>query len=377
MKRATFVALLLAACGSSNGNSTVDARPGDDAAMPLDAASSHLVAYVSGYGPDIAWLDFDPAAGTMTPVGSIAAQQAQPSFLAMTGSHVYAVSESGNRAAAYAIDPATGALSFVNDVDSGGGGPAHIAVDRSGAFVLVANFGGGTVTVVPIRADGGLDAPRQPVSPGTNSHETVLDAANQFAFVPCRGSDHVAQYRFDAATGNLMPNDTPDALTAAGAGPRHIAFAPDGAHAYLINELDSTLTAFAYDATTGRLSSPQTIPTRAAGATGDNTGAEVWVHPSGKFVYGSNRGDDNIAVFSVAAGTGQVTLVGTTSTGGKTPRDFTIDPTGHWLLAANQDSNTVITFAIDPTTGMLTRTGSPPLTADQPSFLGYLALPKR
>ncbi|HET9623879.1 MAG TPA: lactonase family protein [Kofleriaceae bacterium] len=373
MKRALCAALLLAACGGSGGNSTVDGRVGDDAAVPSDAATAHLVVYVSGYGPGIAWLDFDPATGGLTPVGSIAA--VQPSFLAMTAGHLYAVSESGNRAAAYAIDPATGGLTFINDVDSGGAGPAHIAVDHRAAFVTVANFGGGTVAVLPIRGDGGLAAARQIVSPGVNAHMFLFDAADQFGFVPCRGSDYVAQYRFDAATGALTANATPHAATAAGAGPRHLAFAPDGAHAYLINELDSTLTALAYDAATGRLSPLQTVSTRAAGATGNNTGAEVWVHPSGKFVYGSNRGDDDLAIFAIAA-TGELTVVGHVATGGKTPRDFTIDPTGRWLLAANQGSDTVVTFAIDATTGMLTRTGAP-LTAAQPAFVGFVALPRR
>lgn len=351
-------ALLVAAC--SSGSASPDAA-GD----APGGAGQRLIAYVSGYGPDIAWLDFDPAAGRLTPVGALAAMQGAPSFLALTQSHVYAVSESASRAAAYAIDPASGALRYVNDVDSGGDGPAHIAVDRSGAFVLVANYGDGTAAVLPIRGDGGLAAASQIVTAGANAHMVLLE--DQAAFIPCKGADYVAQYRF--ADGTLEPAG--NVPTASGAGPRHLAFAPDGAHAYLINENDSTLTVLAFAG--GQLTPLQTVSTRAAGAAGANTGAEVWVHPSGRTVYASNRGDDNIAVFGIAGD--RVTLVGHVSTEGKTPRDFVIDPTGRWLLAANQDSNTVVTFAIDAATGMLTRTAS--LAATRPSFIGFVALPAR
>lgn len=375
MKRLTCAAALLAACGSSH-DATPDAPAAQDA-MSIDAAAAaHYVAYVSGYGPDIAWLDFDPAAGTLTPVGSIAARQGAPSFLATTASHLYAVSESASRAAAYTIDPATGALGFVNDVDSGGNGPAHLSVDRSGTFVLVANYGGGTAAVIPIRGDGGLAAPRQTVSPGANAHMIVTDASNHHAFVPCKGSDYIAQYNFDPATGALSPNPAATVASRAGAGPRHLAFAPDGAHAYVIDENDSTLIVFGYDATTGRLSPQQTVSTRAAGATGNNTGAEVAVHPSGKFVYGSNRGDNTLAVFAIDAATGHVTQTAQVATGGATPRQFAIDPTGRWLFVANQDSNTVVAFAIDAATGGLTRSGTG-LSANQPSFIGFVAMPAR
>jgi 6-phosphogluconolactonase len=372
MKRVACAALLIAACGGSKPAMPQDAHlPASDAPSP-----AHVVAYISGYGPSIAWFDFAPATGTLTPVASIAAAQPQPSFLAITSTHLYAVSESASRVGAYAIDPATGALTFINDVASGGDGPAHVSVDRAGKYALVANYGGGTVAVLPIRADGGLDAARQTLAPGTNAHMIVADAGNAHVFVPCKGSDYVAQYTFDAATGTLAPNAVPELATDAGAGPRHLAFAPDGAHAYLIAENASTLTALAYDTATGRLTPLHTVSTRATGATGTNTGAEVWVHPSGKFVYGSNRGDDNIAVFAIDPATGRVTPTGHTPTGGHTPRDFALDPTGAWLVAANQDSNSVVTFAIDPTTGALAPTGAP-LAMTMPSFVGFLALPAR
>jgi 6-phosphogluconolactonase len=194
-------------------------------------------------------------------------------------------------------------------------------------------------------------------------------------FVPCLGDDKVAQYVFDGSTGALTANATPKLDTANGAGPRHVAFAPDGKHAYLINELNSTLVALAYDSATGRLSAVGApLSTRASGATGTNTGAEVVVHPSGKFVYGSNRGDNNIAVFAVDSSTGMVTAVDHTSTQGMTPRHFTIDPSGTLMYVANQNSGNVVPFKIDPGTGRLTPTASP-VTVATPQFVGIVKLP--
>jgi len=345
--------------------------------MPsTDAASdatppAHATLYVSGYGPDIAWYDFDTGAGTLAPRGSLAAPQ--PSFLALTPAHLFAVNEGGDRVGAYALDPATGALTFLNDQSSQGAGPAHVSVDRAGRFALVANYGGGTVAVLPIGGDGRLAPAIQTVVAGANAHMIVTAPQNRFVFVPCKGADYIAQYTFDPASGMLAANSVPHATTVTGAGPRHLAFAPDGRHAYVIDENASTLIVFGYDTATGRLATQQTVSTRAPGATGANTGAEVVVHPSGKFVYGSNRGDDDIAVFAVA-GDGTVTWSGHAPTGGKTPRSFTIDPSGRWLLAANQGSGSVVVFAIDGTTGALAATGTP-ITAAMPAFVGFAPRP--
>jgi 6-phosphogluconolactonase len=370
--RLALIALVAAACGDPDPMMTSDA-PTPDAAADA-AAPAHLVAYVSGYGPNIAWFDLDQATGALAPVSTIAAFAASPSFLAVSGLHLYAVSEATSRVGAYAIDPTSGGLTFINDVAAGGSGPAHVSVDRTGTFVLVANYGDGTVSVLPVRTDGGLAAATQTIDLGTNAHQILTDPTNHFVLVPCKGSDYIAQLTFDPATGALAANGVPHLATAAGAGPRHLAFAPDGAHAYLINELDSTLVALTYDSGTGRLATVQTVSTRAAGAVGANTGAEVWVHPSGKWVYGSNRGDNNVATFAIEAGTGRLSLVGHTPSGGSTPRDFTLDPTGRWLHAANQGSSTVIAFAIDATTGLPAPTGAQ-LTAAMPSFVGFVALP--
>lgn len=354
----------------------VDAPGGTGDGRLIDAKRAHLVAYVSGYSTDIARFDVDRTSGALTPADTITAFAGNPSFMAIdpAAAHLYAVSESTSRVGGYAIDPATGALTSLNDVASGGNGPAHVFVERSGHSVLVANYGDGNVAVFPIQADGRLGAASQTLLAGQNAHQIITDPSNKFAFVPCLGSDWVAQYTFDATTGTLTPNATPHLMTAANAGPRHLAFAPDGKFAYLLNEKASTLSVLALDTTTGRLSALQTVSTLPSGFSGSNTGAEVWVHPGGNFVYASNRGDNSIAVFSRNATTGMVTLVGHTKTGGATPRDFTLDPDGRFVYAANQGSNNVVQLAVDATAGTLTQTGSP-VSASMPTFVGVVALP--
>jgi 6-phosphogluconolactonase len=173
------------------------------------------------------------------------------------------------------------------------------------------------------------------------------------------GLDKLMVYRFDPAKGTLEPNATPFATVAPGSGPRHFAFHPDGKHAYAINEMASTVTAFDFDASKGTFSEIQTISTRAPGGKPGNSTAEILVHPSGKYVYGSNRGDDSLAIYGVEPGSGKLTLVGHQSTGGRTPRNFGIDPTGQYILAANQDSGTVVVFRIDQGTGKLKQVGEP------------------
>jgi 6-phosphogluconolactonase len=366
--RVLWFLLAVAACSGESPTMT-DASGGSNA-EPDAAAPTRFIAYISG-GADIAWYDVNKTSGALTPISSIAAFRTGANFLAFRGiDHLYAVT-SGNRVGAYSINPTTGALTFINDVGTGGTGPAHVSVDRTGKYVFVANYGSGDVSVMPIQPNGGLGAAQQTDPSGANAHQILTDASGNFVFVPCLGDDKVAQYRFDTATGMLTTNGQLD--TANGAGPRHLAFAPSGKHAYLINELNSTLTALTYDSTTGRLSELQApLSTRATGATGTNTTAEVVVHPSGKFVYGSNRGDNNIAVFAVDQG--KLTLIENPSTQGMTPRNFTIDPTGTLLYAANQNSNTVVPFAINPTTGKLTPTAAP-ISVPTPQFVGILALP--
>jgi 6-phosphogluconolactonase len=337
---------------------------GDVTPPSTDApAPAHWVAYVGGYGGEITWYAVDHASGALAMLGSI--QASAPSFLAFDAAfaHVYAVDEGGSRVGAYAIDPATGALTAINDQPSGGNGPAHVSVHDG--HVLVANYGDGAVAVFPTDAGGGLAPATDTRTAGQNAHQIV--AAGEWVFVPCLGSDYVAQYRY--ANGALTPNAVPHLATASGAGPRHIAF--DGDRAYLIDEKTSTVMALAFDASAGQLSALQTMSTRASGATGANTGAEVAVR--GSYVYVSNRGDDTIGVFARDA-TGRLSPVTQVPTGGQTPRHFSLSPDGRFLFVANQGSSTVVPFAIDPATGIPAPVGSP-VTVQAPTYVGIAPLP--
>ena len=282
---------------------------------------------------------------------------------------------------AFAIDEVSGKLSLIDEEPSGGDGPCHIVVDAAGKNVLIANYGGGSVAAFPIAADGKLgpassfiqhrgssvDPGRQK---GPHAHAIVLDAANRFALTADLGLDKVLVYRFDPAKGSLEA--AAEAALKPGSGPRHLAFHPDGRRLYVINELSSTLTAFRYEAERGALQDIGTVSTLPEGHSGRNSTAEIVVHPSGKFVYGSNRGHDSIAVFALDAQSGMPRLVEHRPTGGKTPRNFTVDASGRWLLAANQDSDTITLFRIDPSTGRLTREGAP-LEAPMPVCIELLA----
>lgn len=352
----------------------VDARSGLDAA---DASRGPLVAFASGYGANLHVLTVDPASGVLTPAGTSPAGDPSPSFLAVRpgATHLYAVGEAtAGRVGAYAIDRTRGTLSYLGGVSSQGDGPAHVSVDATGKWVMVANYGDGSVAVLPIAADGKLGAPSDTRAVGANAHMIVADPSNKFVFVPCLGADYVAQFTFDATTGKLTPNTPANVATAAGAGPRHLAMHPDGAHAYLINEKASTVTSLALDTSTGRLSALDTVSTLPVGFSGSNTGAEVWVHPSGKFVYASNRGDDSIAVFTVDAATGKLTPKAHTKTAGTIPRSFTLDPAGAFLYAANQGSGTLTSFAIDPAQGTLTKAAGGAAVASV-TFVGLVWLP--
>ena len=343
---------------------------------PRDLASgppSTPFVYVSGYSTTIARYTLDLSNGTLTPKGTTGAT-GSPSFLAVDPArrHLYAVDEANSKVEAFAIDATTGALTHIGtDALSGGTGPAHLTVDGSGKWVLVANYGSGDVGVLPIAVNGSVGAGTSHHA-GTNAHEVVLDATNSFAWVPCLGSNYVAEWSFAAATGALTPPTPATVATPAGSGPRHLALHPTKAFAYLIEETDSMVGAYSVDGA-GKLTLLQRQSSRAAGASGTNTGAEIQVHPSGSFVYVSNRGDDDLGVFSVGLD-GTLTPIAHTKTGGQTPRQFSIDPSGKWLLVANQGSGDVRVFAIGATTGTLTPAGAP-VAATMPSFVGVVPLP--
>ncbi len=350
----------------------VEARAGDGEA----GTTMHFVAYASGYGPDIQWLSVNASTGATAAVGSVASFGSAPSFRAVDAAakHLYAVDENATgQVGAYAIDQTTGALTFQNAVSSGGNGPPFVTVDGSGKWVLVANYGDGTVSVLPVQGDGSLGAPVQTLTAGANAHMIAPDPSNRFVFVPCKGADYVAQYLFDATMGKLTPNATPTVATASGAGPRHIAFHPTLPVAYVIAENASTVTSYAFDTSAGTLSPTQTITTLPSGFSGTNTGAEVHVHPSGKWLFASNRGDDSIAVFALDAA-GAMTAHGFTKSGGTTPRDFSLDPSGSLLYAANQGTGNVVPFRFDASSGSLTSAGAA-VTVPSASFVGFAALP--
>jgi 6-phosphogluconolactonase len=349
-------------------------------ALSLAREASPTLVYVGTYtgakSKGIYLFALDPHTGALTPRG-LAAETVSPSFLALhpRGRFLYAANEVGSFAgkpggavSAFAIDAASGKLALLNQQSSGGGGPCHLVVDRAGRNVLVANYGGGSVAVLPVGKDGALGAlsatmqhagssvnPQRQKEP--HAHSINLDPANRFALAADLGLDKVLIYRFDPRKGTLQPNDPPFASLKPGAGPRHFAFHPKGRYAYVINELDSTITAFAYDKKRGVLDRLQSVSTLPTGFAQASYTAEVQVHPSGKFLYGSNRGHDSIAVFAIDSKTGKLRPVEQEPTQGKTPRNFGIDPSGSFLLAANQNSDTIVVFRIDPQSGALAPTG--------------------
>lgn len=309
---------------------------------------------------------------------TLAAETKHPSFLAIhpTGKFLYAVGEiddfQGHKTGAvnsYEVNVENGSLRFLNQQSSEGAAPCHLVLDNNGKHVLVANYTGGSVAVLPVFESGRLakassaiqhkgksvDKSRQEAP---HAHSINLDAANQYAVVADLGLDQVLVYKFDSKNGKLTLNDPPFTATRPGSGPRHFSFHPSGKYAYVINEMALTINAFAYDAEKGKLETLQEIPTVPNPIKGHST-AEVLVHPSGKFVYGSNRGHDSLSIFQVDEATGKLTAAGNQSTLGQTPRNFAFDPSGNYLLAENQGSNTIVVFKIDLKTGALKPVGEP------------------
>jgi 6-phosphogluconolactonase len=345
----------------------------------VEAAEHRYLAYVGTYtdhgSKGIYAYRFDSSNGKLTSLG-LAVESANPSFLAedSSGKFLYAVNETETfngqptgAVSAFAIKPKEGKLSLLNQVSSRGKDPAHIVLDRTGKYALVANYTTGSVAVFPVLQDGRLgdatsfvqhkgssvDPERQA---GPHAHAIALSPDNRFAVVTDLGLDELLVYRFDAGKGTL--GSDPQVVKAApGAGPRHSAFGKDGKFLYVLNEMKLTVVTYSYDAATGALHEVQNVPALTRVVTKGDTAAEIEVHPSGKFLFTSNRGDDSIAVFAIDQRTGMLTRIESDPTGGKTPRHFAIDPTGKWLLAENQDSGNIVVFRIDRKTGRLTQTG--------------------
>ena len=300
---------------------------------------------------------------------------ADPSYLTIDRKRrfLYAVNEvsqfNGKPSGAvtsFAIDRTSGELSRLNQKASEGGSPCYVTLDRTERYALVANYEAGNITVLPIKRNGWLEDAVSVVQHegssvnrdrqlGPHAHCVVVDKLNRYVFAVDLGIDKILGYKFDARTGKLTKHS--EIAVKPGAGPRHFTFHPNHKHAYVINELDSTVTAFNYDANRGLLKEHQTISTLPIGFSGQNSCADLHVSPNGKFLYGSNRGHDSIVVFAIEGRSGRLTYVENVSTGGKTPRNFTLDPTGRFLLAANQKSDSVVTFHIEARTGQLTPTG--------------------
>jgi 6-phosphogluconolactonase len=335
--------------------------------------------YTNGAGKGIYRARLEGASGRLSEL-QLAVEARDPAFLAVhpNGKFLYAIDERADPRrdaapagiSAYAVEPATGRLTLLNRESAGAAGPCHLAVDHSGRSVLVANYAGGGSAALPIRADGSVGAPASVVphagrsvnaarQTAPHAHEIVVSPDNRFALVPDLGIDRVVVYRLDAAKASLAPQPAGDALLPAGSGPRHLAFHPAGRFVYVINELFCTMAAYRWEADAGALREVGIVSTLPAGTKvepGYST-AEVVAHPSGKFLFGSNRGHNTIVTFAVDPANGWLTPVAHASTQGKTPRHFAVDPAGRWLLAENQDSGTVVVFAIDPATGRLTPTG--------------------
>lgn len=330
--------------------------------------------YTSGRSEGIYIYRMNPETGELAPHG-VAGGIANPSYLAIDrrGQRLYAVSEvndvsgmPGGALAAFSIDRSSGALTRINHQSTRGGSPCYVALHPNGGFAAVANYGSGNLSVLPINKDGGLGAAVDVVQhigaggepgrqKGPHAHCVMFDREGKHALAVDLGIDKVMIYSF--GKGKLISGKSPFYRTKPGAGPRHIDFHPSQKFVYLINELDSTLSALAWNERSGELKEIQTLPTLPEGFSGTNYPADIHVHPSGRFVYGTNRGHNSLAAFAIDPSNGRMTLIGHTLTGGDFPRNFVIDPSGRFLLVANQKTDNVLVFRINEKTGALEATG--------------------
>jgi 6-phosphogluconolactonase len=346
-----------------------------------NSRSSQYFAFIGTYtakteSKGIYSFHFDSITGRLSSM-VVAATTQDPSFLAVANNkkYLYAVNElsdfDGKKSGAvtsYSLDPKSGKLIELNKVSSGGADPCYVSFDQTGKYLLVANYTSGSGSTFPVAPDGRIGpasafvqhtgfGPNKERQEGPHAHYIASSSDNRFVFVVDLGLDEVVVYRFNPANGSLTPNDPPFAKLAPGAGPRHLAFHPNGKFAYVLSEVNSTVTAFAYDSKNASFSTLQRLSTIPKDFTAHNDTAEIVVHPSGKFLYASNRGRDSIAEFTIDPSRGTLTLAGDFATQGKTPRNFALDPTGKFLLAANQESNNIVVFRINQSTGTLTSTG--------------------
>jgi 6-phosphogluconolactonase len=344
------------------------------AARPCPAAAATRVVYIGTYTGEaskgIYAYRFDDGSGALTPIGLVA-ETPSPSFIIASedGRFVFAVNElqkyagtASGSVTSFAVDKATSKLTQLSVQATQGASPCHLALDRTGRYLAVANYSGGNFALFPVGKDGRLqpaatvfagDAPEAsgPKPPARLGHAVFFTSDNKFLIAADKGADRILVYHFDQATGKLTPAKPPFAALPAGSGPRHFVFHPNGRWVFAITEQGATINTLAWDARTGGLTAMASVSTTPAGVKTDST-AEIAVHPSGRFVYGSNRGHDSVAVFAVGAD-GALTPVEYESTRGQTPRNFALDPKGRWLIAANQRSGTLAVFSVDEKTGAL------------------------
>jgi len=333
----------------------------------------------------------DLATGKLTSVG-VTEGIKNPSFLAIhpSGNYLYAVSEvndadgkPGGAVSAFALDRKSGTLKSLNHQSSEGAGPCFVSVDKTGTVALVANYGSGSIASLPINENGSLkkaataiqhegSSVNQARQAGPHAHSINLSADNRFAIAADLGLDKLLIYKLDPAKGTLTANDPAYTKTPAGGGPRHFAFHPNGRFAYNCNEITSSVTTHAWDKDKGSLTEIQTITTLPEETKGNST-AEIQVHPSGKFVYCSNRGHDSLAIFNVDEKTGKLTAVGHQKTVGRTPRNFGIDPTGRFIVACNQNTENVAVFQVDHDSGKLSQVGEV-VSVPAPVCVKFLAI---
>jgi 6-phosphogluconolactonase len=343
-------------------------------ARPVSAADMFVYFGSHGKGPNYGFslAHFDTETGKLTtPVFLLEAVAPAYFIISPDQKHLYTCNSApGSSVSAYAIDRATARLTLLNQKPSNGGDPSYVSMDATGRYVMVANYEGGSICVYALLPDGSIGERTAfvqdtgaSVNPARQSrahaHSIRVDPSNRFVLAADLGLDKLFVYRFNAKTGALQPNDPPFATVAPGSGPRHTVFLPNGRIAYLINEMGSTIIRFGWDSNAGVLTQYETVSTLPKDFTGTSTCAEILVHPSGKFVYATNRGHNSVAVLSVEPETGRLTLIQNISTRGKTPRNCEFDPTGRWLLVSNQDSDNAVVFRIDPTTGRLTQAAEP------------------
>jgi len=368
-RRLLFVLFLFVPVLLANGKDKKDKKPNPPKQYFFAFAGTYTTKTQS---KGIYLFRYDATSGKLTPAG-VAAETPDPSFVVIhpSGRFLYAVNEGGKASfvTSFSLDAKTGTLTQLNQVPALGEDPCYIAFDQSGKYILVANYTSGTLAVFPIFADGkigdkttlsqdsGKPGPNKERQEGPHAHWIETSPDNRYTLAVDLGLDQVFIFQFDAKKGTLGPHIPPSVALKPGSGPRHAVFSPNGKFLFVVSEVVSTATSFTYNAKTGDLKQVNSVSTLPQEFSGRNDVAEVAIHPSGKFLYVSNRGKDSIAIFGIDPKKGTLTAMGSAPTGGKEPRHFTFDPSGNFLFVENQWSDTIVAFHVDSNSGQLTPTG--------------------